>query len=932
MARNRTELNLRTSIQTDAPAGTPVYDFNDAAAKVRQNTGIERGGGITALYQQETAHATSGSYYTVAKNGKVIELDPEPGGTYKPDQAYVKVDGKVIGKASRWGISKRLSIEGFDDVVMTETDTYVAVRYNPVAASGYIQFDVFEFDLDGVQLNTRTITFASAIPNNALPIRVAFVRWVNFTYAADLEFLIEVYSPGVGVILCRESGLTIDSTSISYEWGWKAPGDIFFWKFFNGYYFGGKMGNDANRLFLYDAAWAKTYIDGKWIVPQIHNDRTRFIVTKNAVINGTNIEIIGLIGYNDWSAFTATVTWETLNPSGTPTTINGYEIGYGYALARWQEGAADIYEHGTTQDITRLVGAVVATVNTDTVRDLFGNLNALNKTLGATHDNQLAYRVCRIAGRQSYLSVAWVPSAAGASAGVPDNTMGVMLTEVGGFDEGFLPQVKRDETSILYKHKRSFVLVKFAYLTSGADIFQEIAPNVHKINTITPLNIIDADTETLEVGSIDFAGWFRTDTSSAATASHRFALKLEGKYCSSIDRGEVLITCDESILYAIGASGAAKPHGWEMPFADVPTGIEIDFYYDGEYSRSIKINGGISTSVTAYVHTEKSALIYVASSLLPVPMGSVYTNKVAQGVDRIYFLAQDYIDPNGDNHIRDAYPVGADLFGSWTTFGLFGQTYGFDGSNIYLFLFNGNLFSEREFVAPATGMTYVASSPTRIFFRSSFDNSIYVFNGGRELLKLERLNNLEAMTDGVFNVRDNTLVLQTANTIIWVRDDIVTLNSKLATQTATRLFDTTAGAVVLNDSYKWIYSYEALSGSTVAPLTWQSPYLGRKRGMVSVVPEWHVALYNPAPTAAVTVTLTCESFDEDEYASNAKSWTIQPKDWTSRGFVRLRIQPKTQRALASSLKIETSSRLVITGVAVEWEEETPARPRASRSL
>lgn len=226
-----------------------------------------------------------------------------------------------------------------------------------------------------------------------------------------------------------------------------------------------------------------------------------------------------------------------------------------------------------------------------------------------------------------------------------------------------------------------------------------------------------------------------------------------------------------------------------------------------------------------------------------------------------------------------------------------------------------------------------------VYLLSAFDNSIYTFDGGRALNKFYRMNDVrnssdvvEAITDGVFNVKDNTLLLQTASTFVWIRDGIVTQNDKKAAQTGITLFDTTDGIVICNNTKKWIYSYLALSSSTVQTLNWQSAYHGLLNNTLGEVTAWVITLHSPGGKISATVTLYSYSFDQEQYYTQSEPISLTPSDWNDLYFTRIRIQPTQQQALAHSVRINTTSKVVITDVSAEYTEDAQATIAASRSV
>jgi hypothetical protein len=227
-----------------------------------------------------------------------------------------------------------------------------------------------------------------------------------------------------------------------------------------------------------------------------------------------------------------------------------------------------------------------------------------------------------------------------------------------------------------------------------------------------------------------------------------------------------------------------------------------------------------------------------------------------------------------------------------------------------------------------------------IYFYSAFDNSLYAFDGGRALSKLIRMNDMPAISQGVFNVRDNTLLLETATSFIWVRDGVITENVKAAAQTGLSLYDTVLGIVIAKNTMSWQYNFSSTGMTSIIPLTWRSAYHGLLSNILSVAVVWVITLYSETRALAV-VDLTCYSFDQQKTYTNTARHTIKPDDWDSQGFHRCRIQPKNQLALASSVKISTPemivakvstyAKIVITDVSVEYTGDAFAITAASRS-
>jgi hypothetical protein len=202
-------------------------------------------------------------------------------------------------------------------------------------------------------------------------------------------------------------------------------------------------------------------------------------------------------------------------------------------------------------------------------------------------------------------------------------------------------------------------------------LIQKIDDRLYKINTIFPGNIVDTESNTIELGSIDYNG--RECGAGISGATHTLAYVIHSRYANSIDPGEKLI----GYTYV---TNTAMPYGYMNPvnYAAIynsgqMTKDEVDTYLDDTYNVSYQL---VLTPAGAYSYdSSKVNLLYIPETSLPVALGSTYNNYAAQTLDKTIFLLRQYTDPSGDKHTFDAYLVGNDTFGFYSVFVLFGQIY-----------------------------------------------------------------------------------------------------------------------------------------------------------------------------------------------------------------------------------------------------------------
>jgi hypothetical protein len=639
----------------------------------------------------------------------------------------------------------------------------------------------------------------------------------------------------------------------------------------------------------------------RYAIPQISGGFTRHIIASDPVaVGGTQIRSLGLVGYTNFVAFSAVVIYPDC--AQTTAIIQHGVIGFNYSdfTFKLAASATNIYNYlsqlqGTPDGLFRLFQS-----QTITNVDAYGKLT---NGYGVTPSVPFEFRVGLINGVMSFLS-------AGVLDGIASDTMGTLLTNVGEFDPDYTPDFHDDR--ILYRYNGSFFLIVIGTTLPG-NVFQKIAPEVYKINTISPLNIISMIDESLHVGSSDYNGrMIFEDTAAPSVTATNVAAVLagsitanplaEGIFSNSIDVGDKLVYISAPDASNISVPGFRIPYGWQS------IKEMISVYIADIYAYSVANDG------SELVLPNPSNPVYVPDTRLPLAIGLEYEGGAVNTGQQTIFINPNY----------DGYTIGNEAKGIYDVFQLYGTVYLFDGFTIYQASVTGNVYGGLTAIAPASGLTFLSATPTQAYFLSAFDNAVFVFNGGRSLSKFQRLNQLPAITGGIFSTRDNALLLETATSFIWVRDDIVTQNLKTAAQTALKLYDTTLGLFIGNDVSRWRYSYASLgSGSAVVPLVWQSSYFGQTSGSRANLEQFFVTIYSPGKTAQI-ITAVVDSFDEKAHYAQTVKFPITKADYSSAGYYRFRVKPRTQKTLGASLTLTIPAKTVLADLFIEYADDAGA--------
>lgn len=896
----KASINLKASLCPDSPTGADIFAFGDPEARVLENTGIERMGGVTNIYEKETTFATAGANSIITADGKLLQVDASNN---------VRLDNVVLGNVGPCAVYRRGMLPGwYLDAAWTVTGTIIGIK----KAGTTITVDEYD-PATGTVTNTRDIVFAGMPTVNIL--NIALVKYVDMTYAANQEILV-----GLSTIAnwrLRESDLSSTELGIvnafNHMWRFSAGNYLLWWQ--------GKPGScDIGDI----GAWTDL-ADVKWVIIDrfVGTTDSRAILTFDPYKNAANtFSGMAVVGYNGAGAYDPVRSYKGVALGVVTVVVTNPITGPGYSECS--------YVRSDDTPLTRYYLAPQPRHNPTAyhqtaliVTGASPGINGYGK-LNDVEDNNTfltSLRVCMINGVPSYLSIAPITAAT-----TTYDHIGVPITNVGEFDETFMPHVADNNstfTKVIYRYADNLFFVD---VRSGqTKSISKLSPIVYQINTISAFNIIDTTSRLMQLGVNDYNGRIISYTGAAIT--DRAVAVLKSQYANSIDTGEKLGLLGSFIGYAI--PGMNKP-----TFVDRNINYAVDSFANGVYATSY------DSYSTFLPNLSKAGTLYIPDTRLPIAMGYTHGDGTVQTEFSTIFTGIAIIGSPDTEFGYAGYELGNDITGLFQSFTLFGQRYLFDGFQIWLASFTNVAYAGKQFLCPATGMTLIATSPTAVYFLSAFDNSIYTFDGGRTLTKLVRMNDVPVISQGVFNVRDNTLLLETTTSLIWVRDGVITENAKKATQTGLNLYDTQLGIVIANNTVSWQYSFSVTGSTSIVGLTWQSAYHGLLNNILSLATTWVITLYSATRQTAAVV-LTCYSFDQGKTYTNTAPITIKPADWDSQGFYRCRIQPKNQLALASSVKISTPpvienqcityAKVVITDVSVEYSGDAFAVTAASRS-
>ena len=869
----KSTINLRNSISADN-LNDDIYNFEDKSAPLVSNNGIHKLGGITNI-REVNYDLQPGSHY-VADNGDFIRVDGSK--IYINDELIFSehVDSPIEKIAS---INTSVS----RDILML-TDYYYTIQYDGA------RINVYKYDYSGNIDTGFSYSFA-----------LSGVFMIGFVRGIETEADIEVYNyDGAFIKAYNSSGtlkLTITavgSTTFNY---------VYCYRYASGKYLAGLINNTVNEFYTKDGAGAQVAIKGRYVIEQkdIISGYARHVVTETPRFDGTRLYAVSLVGYTSFTA-----TWSGVNNYPADTTVVSSilqsQIGYGYADFTFKKtsSATNIFNFifPAPNDVNL---PVIIQSNSNTLIGSYGKLTNTYSKL-ATKEIRIHWSRGLATGRQVSIGLASTP--------IAFDVMGTVLSDIGGFDETYAPYHYNGK--LLYRtNNGGFEIVQYENVGSqNTPRIQRISDNLYKINTISPLNILDVSTKTLSLGSSDYNGRFSLQSvaTPSTSSNKKIVAQLRAPYSSGADYGDVLTQIPTP------TSANIDIISYKVPNLTTYNLDLIDVYIEDVYSFTQDEYG------TEKVLSDPDNPLYIPDTRLPVPMMSNYTSGVAQNSGTTFFL----------NPTFDGYEIGNDKRGDYRAFSLFGQTYLFDSFSIYIANIQTNILVGLDFICSAVGMLFVAQSPTEAYFISDFDNSLYIFNGGRSLSKAKEMTLLEPVLSGVYSVKESTLLLNTRNTFIWIRDGLITQQTKLSAQVGNvSLFSTTDGIVISNLTtrhYKYPYYPQVLFGFSsqiVKPLSFQTAYYGQTANQKSNVLEYVITLYSET-RLPMTVIITEKSKDQDAQYENTVRQELYRDDWDSIGYAHIRLIPVYQKSLGSSLQIDIAEKVVVLDVSIVWDDNTTA--------
>lgn len=888
---------IKASIDVEStPADLQPWD---AQAKILKNTGIERDGGVTNLYTAIESNTLYEETCYASNGNKVRLLRDDINAVFR-----VLSNDRDVGQVPQWGVKSRALVPiDANDVCLSLADTLLILKLSSsVATIEEVDFTTFEL------IRKRSFTIPANVADGFF-VRNKAPDWSNVTS------IVGVYASGTS--LYHE--IILDT---------------------------GTVYTIAGQLGFVNTAQVFAYYENGWIVSSNDPaDPRTFLLKSDGTQDGTYTEATYLVANYNPSTLVEFIGWRDPVALGTPG-IYGYLFDYPIApMASWTVTALTIaatsakavlmtfggmaYIHGAAQSLFYANNSTTRswTINHDTPPEIYGYLD---------NGIDVAFKMHTALGEASYMSASFAADG-----------IGVPIVEPGEISAYYYPHIfewsigamgRPDSYRVVYRRgDNSFGVIELAR-DSNFNRLQEIAPGVVKINTISAVNVVDSNNNDLQYGGNAYNGFVvvgydtgGTTVQKAHVARHR------GKYGGSVDTGY-----KSTAAVLVGAVNLI-----DIPenLSFTPNNDTIDVYV-GTLPSSIAYYRSIRDGIAQSLKGNLTGTLYVDDSVIPPPIGVDYSDRTIALIGSTAIREANY----------DGYQLLNEAQGHFESFVLYSNLYLFDGDWIYLATLSANVLTALTKMVPALGLQFLAESPTTIYFLSSFDNSLYTFDGGQSVNKTLRMNRRTDILAATYNVRENALAMFGTDFVLWLRDGILS-EVTLPIVYPFDIFSTDDGIWIAKDYYAIKYLYKPITGASavvialdldggiwgtayadtydggiwgtpyddtidgaswgnqngvIAPLVWQSKFNGFSDRVKQSIDRYLFRVYKE-DKAASQIDIEYQAYLEHDNITETKTILIgtAAHPYDDNGYAYVEFLPANKNAIASAIQLICNDKIVL---------------------
>jgi hypothetical protein len=215
-----------------------------------------------------------------------------------------------------------------------------------------------------------------------------------------------------------------------------------------------------------------------------------------------------------------------------------------------------------------------------------------------------------------------------------------------------------------------------------------------------------------------------------------------------------------------------------------------------------------------------------------------------------------------------------------------------------------------ERVCHAFGYIFLGCDIRQAYFYSTFDKSVYAFDGARSLTFAISLSNREEVMNSSYDSYSDELFMITDKEIMLNRKGII---SNFKNSGYDSFFKTIKGTFFVGNGGGVMLS--PINGD-IAPFELETEFLGVDGSTVCDYERVDIRLYSP-DKKPLRFIVEMQTINQDTKESEQKR--IDFKDWSSDGYKTIRLTPQYKKGTGLSLRIYCEQAIYVTNIEFTYE-------------
>lgn len=366
-----------------------------------------------------------------------------------------------------------------------------------------------------------------------------------------------------------------------------------------------------------------------------------------------------------------------------------------------------------------------------------------------------------------------------------------------------------------------------------------------------------------------------------------------------------------------------------------PSRAIVRFFVDGlafnffQYRNQVCTNyyqtSGVSGAAPRNLPSDEIGTAYVPTDRVDFPAVPINEGLLIAGSALPISGATDYFLANEFNE-------------SYRFFRFLGGLYSFDGSTIRIANeTGGGIIQGFDILAEADGLQFVAVGSDVVYFYSAYGNSLYIFDGGRAVKKLQEMpqvGDLSArISQAAFQTSASALYIPiNGQSVLILKDGVFSTIRMGSVGAVAKMQETTQGMVgmigggqtYVNFAYLIKYPTAATTSVPVDTIRWKTSQLGLgENHRVNVRQVVYFFRVKNATLTPVNINFGYEYQTQDAQGTDTDSFSVTSSKLRN-GILKVSYTPSVQAVMSFGVSFDTTLDVVLLECTVYYSPEAPA--------